>query len=112
MLAGQQEAAFQAARLHDAMPVFVDGLPPSGAAAQEGCEWACLFYEERALWEASAELRDRFGDPEAAVKLYMKVLVSAGHPLTQTHKLQAAANDADSPAAVRAFSRATLKRRK
>ncbi|BDA43684.1 probable WD repeat-containing protein 19 [Coccomyxa sp. Obi] len=72
MLAGQQEAAFQAARLHDAMPAFVDGLPPSGPAAREGCERACLFYEERALWEASAELRDRFGDPEAAVRLYLK----------------------------------------
>lgn len=79
MLAGQQDAAFQAARLHDAMPAFVDGLPLSGPATQEGCEWACLFYEERALWEASAELRDRFGNPEAAVRLYLKVLASADH---------------------------------
>lgn len=87
MLAGQQEAAFQAARMHDAMSAFVEGLPASGPAAEQGCEWACLFYEERALWEASAELRDRFGDPEAAVRLYLKVPASAEHPLTQTDML-------------------------
>ena len=73
VLAGQQEAAFEAARLHDAMPAFVDSLPGSGPAAEQGCEWACQFYEERALWEAAADLRDRFGFDGAAVKLYLKV---------------------------------------
>jgi hypothetical protein len=73
VLAGQLEAALQAARLHDAMPAFVDSLPGSGPAAEEGCEWACQFYEERALWEAAADLRDRYGFPKAAVQLYLKV---------------------------------------
>lgn len=73
VLAGQHEAALQAARLHDAMPAFVDSLPGSGPAAEEGCEWACQFYEERALWEAAADLRDRYGFPKAAVRLYLKV---------------------------------------
>ncbi len=75
VLAGQTEAAFQAARLHDAMPAFVDSLPAEGSsrAALEGCELACRFYEERALWEPAAELRERGGCHEAAVKLYLQV---------------------------------------
>lgn len=82
VLAGQTEAAFQAARLHDAMPAFVNSLPAEGSrAAQKGYEMACRFYEDRALWEAAAELRERVGCHEAAVKLYLQVRKLPGmHP--------------------------------
>jgi hypothetical protein len=73
MLADQQEAAFQTARLHDAMHIFTQCLPKHGAAMQEGYTMAVGYYEERAMWEQAADLHAHLANLETAVTFYMQV---------------------------------------
>ena len=72
VLAGQHSAAFQTARVHGAVPVFVACLHDQ-AAPEDGYAIALQYYEERALWEPAADLQALLGNPQAAVQLYLKV---------------------------------------
>lgn len=72
VVAGQHSAAFQAARVHGAVPVFVACLRGQ-ADPEEGYNFALQYYEERALWEPAADLHVLLGNSQAAVQLYLKV---------------------------------------
>ena len=76
VLAGQHNAAFQAARVHGAVPAFVACLTGT-AVPEEGYALALQYYEERALWERAADLHALLGAPQAAVQLYLKARLIA-----------------------------------